>query len=229
MAQRERRIGELVLDAKPLTAIDDESKIALLANAIRAEALLPQMLSDGARAFLARLMSLRTWRGAEGLPDLSEDVLLSTLEKWLGEELGAARSRVDLLRIDTLPALQQLLDWNQQRELNRLAPTFIEAPTGSRIALDYFTDGSSPVLPVRLQEIFGWLDTPTVNDGRTAVTLHLLSPARRPVQVTQDLRSFWRTTYAEVRKEMRARYPRHSWPEDPLGADPIRGPKRRGT
>jgi ATP-dependent helicase HrpB len=227
VAQRERRIGELILDAKPLTSIDDEAKIAILANAIRAEALLPQLLSNGARAFLARVMSLRTWGRAEGFPDVSGEMLLSTLEKWLCEELGAARSRADLLRIDTVPAIQRLLDWNQQRELNRLAPTFIEAPTGSKIALEYFTDGSSPILPVRLQEIFGWLDTPTVNDGRTRVTLHLLSPARRPVQVTQDLRSFWTNTYPEVRKELRSRYPRHSWPDDPLTADPIRGPKRR--
>jgi len=129
--------------------------------------------------------------------------------------------------------LRSLLNWNQQRDLNILAPTFIEAPTGSRIALEYFADdfadGASPVLAVRLQEIFGWMDTPAVNDGRTRVTLHLLSPARRPVQVTQDLRSFWMKTYPEVRKELRARYPRHSWPDDPLTAPPSRGPNRRGT
>lgn len=228
VAQRERRIGELVLDARPLASIDDEAKVAILATAIRAEGLLPQILSDEARALAARVMSLRIWGRAEEFPDVSEETLLSSLEKWLFEELRGARSKADLLRIDAVPPILQRLDWNQQRELNRLAPTFIEAPTGSRIALQYFSDGASPVLPVRLQEIFGWLDTPTVNDGRTPVTLHLLSPARRPVQVTQDLRSFWTKTYPEVRKELRSRYPRHSWPDDPLTADPIRGPKRRG-
>ena len=133
------------------------------------------------------------------------------------------------MRIDAAAALLSRLDWNQKRALEVLAPSFIEAPTGSKIPLEYFTDGASPVLAVRLQEVFGWLDTPTVNEGRTRVTLHLLSPARRPVQVTQDLRSFWTNTYPEVRKELRSRYPRHSWPDDPLTATPMRGPKRRGT
>lgn len=229
VAQRERRVGELVLEAKPLATIPEEKRVALLADAIRAETLLPRILSDAARALQARILSLRAWGRRDDFPDVSDAALLATLAEWLGPQLATARSRADLLRLDTSAALAGLLDWNQQRALNLLAPTTIEAPTGSKIALEYVPDGASPVLPVRLQEIFGWLDTPTVNDGRTPVTLHLLSPARRPVQVTQDLRSFWRTTYAEVRKEMRARYPRHSWPEDPLSAEPIRGPRRRGT
>jgi ATP-dependent helicase HrpB len=228
MAQRERRIGELVLDAKPLAAVPDGDRLALLAGAIRSEDLLPRILSESARAIQARVLCLRAWGRAERFPDLSDAALLSTLESWLEADLLASRSRADLLRIDATPPLLAILDWSQQRELNALAPTHIEAPTGSRIELQYFADGSPPVLAVRLQEIFGWLDTPTVNDGRTRVTLHLLSPARRPVQVTQDLRSFWTSTYPEVRKELRSRYPRHSWPEDPLTAAPVRGPKRRG-
>ena len=228
-AQRETRVGELVLEAKPLSAINDEVRVRLLAEAVRSEGLLGQMLSEGARSLQARVSSLRAWGRAEAFPDLADAVLLDTLGTWLRPALLAARSRADLLRIDTAPLLNAILDWNQGQALNALAPTHIEAPTGSRIELQYFADGSSPVLAVRLQEIFGWLDTPTVNDGRTRVTLHLLSPARRPVQVTQDLRSFWTKTYPEVRKELRARYPRHSWPDDPLGATPIRGPKRRVT
>jgi ATP-dependent helicase HrpB len=228
VAQRERRIGELVLDAKPLASAPDDVHVDLIANAIRSEGLLPQMLTDSALAFQARVMSLRAWGRAELFPDLSEEALLKTLGDWLRADLIASRSRADLLRIDTGAALGALLDWNTQKALNTLAPMAIEAPTGSRIDLQYSADGAAPVLAVRLQEIFGWLDTPTVNDGRTRVTLHLLSPARRPVQVTQDLRSFWTNTYPEVRKELRARYPRHSWPEDPLTAIPIRGPKRRG-
>jgi len=228
VAQRETRVGELVLDAKPVAAIPEEARLALLAGAIRSEGLLPQILSESARALQSRVLSLRAWGRAERFPDLSDAALLSSLETWLRSDLLASRSRADLLRIDATPALLAILDWNQQRELNTLAPTYLEAPTGSRIELQYFPDGSPPVLAVRLQEIFGWLDTPTVNDGRTRVTLHLLSPARRPVQVTQDLRSFWANTYPEVRKELRARYPRHSWPDDPLTAAPVRGPKRRG-
>ena len=229
VAQREKRIGELVLDAKPLASIADEARLSLLAGAIRSEGLLPQILSDSARAIQARVLSLRAWGRAERFPDLSDATLLSTLEAWLQADLLASRSKADLLRVDTASALLAILDWSQQRELQALAPTHIEAPTGSRIELQYFDDGAPPVLAVRLQEIFGWLDTPTVNDGRTRVTLHLLSPARRPVQVTQDLRSFWTNTYPEVRRELRSRYPRHSWPDDPLTAAPIRGPKRRGT
>ena len=143
--------------------------------------------------------------------------------------LGAKQAGAADRAATATAALAAIFDWNQQRELSTLAPATIEAPTGSKIALQYFEDGSPPVLAVRLQEVFGWLDTPTVNDGRTRVTLHLLSPGRRPVQVTQDLRSFWTRTYPQVRKELRSRYPRHSWPEDPLTATPIRGPKRRST
>lgn len=229
VAQRERRIGELVLDAKPLASVPDDVKVALLAGAIRSEGLLPQILSDSARAFQSRVLSLRAWGRGEGFPDLSDAALLSTIEEWLQSDLLASRSKADLLRLDATAALTAILEWNQQRQLNALAPTHIEAPTGSRIELQYFPDGAPPVLAVRLQEIFGWLDTPTVNDGRTRVTLHLLSPARRPVQMTQDLRSFWTSTYPEVRRELRSRYPRHSWPDDPLTAQPVRGPKRRTT
>jgi ATP-dependent helicase HrpB len=227
VAQRERRIGELVLDAKPLASIPDDVKVALLLGAVRSEGLLPQLLADSARAFQARVMSVRAWGRADKFPDLSDEALLATLGEWLQSDLVVSRSRADLLRIDTAGALTAILHWNQLRELNTLAPSTIEAPTGSKIELQYFADGSSPVLAVRLQEIFGWVDTPTVNDGRTRVTLHLLSPGRRPVQVTQDLRSFWTNTYPEVKRELRARYPRHSWPDDPLTATPTRGPRRR--
>ncbi len=229
VAQRERRMGELVIDAKPLASITDEARVDLLAQAIRAEGLLPRMMSDASRALQARVMSLGAWGRADSFPDFSDDALLATISDWMSVDLGTARSRADLVRIDIAAALLSRLDWNQKRALEVLAPSFIEAPTGSKIPLEYFTDGASPVLAVRLQEVFGWLDTPTVNEGRTRVTLHLLSPARRPVQVTQDLRSFWTNTYPEVRKELRSRYPRHSWPDDPLTATPMRGPKRRGT
>lgn len=229
VAQRERRIGELVIDAKPLASIPDEARVDLLAQAIRDEGLLPRMMSEASRTLQARVRSLGVWGRADSFPDFSDDALLATISDWMSGDLGTARSRADLLRIDTAAALLSRLDWNQKRALEVLAPSFIEAPTGSKIPLEYFTDGASPVLAVRLQEVFGWLDTPTVNEGRTRVTLHLLSPARRPVQVTQDLRSFWTNTYPEVRKELRSRYPRHSWPDDPLTATPIRGPKRRGT
>ena len=119
-----------------------------------------------------------------------------------------------------------MLDWEQRRRLDQLAPTHYEAPTGSRLPIDY-TDSSSPAVSVRLQEMFGTRETPTVLGGRVALTLHLLSPAQRPVQVTRDLAGFWRSSYFDVRKDMRARYPKHEWPEDPLAALPTRRAKPR--
>jgi ATP-dependent helicase HrpB len=227
VSQRERRVGELILEAKPLAAASEEARVAILIEAIRSEDLLSRMLSEAARAFQARVLALRAWGHADRFPDLSDAALRESLIDWLGEGLRESRSRSDLLRVDTAAALSAFVGWNHGREIDTLAPPSIEAPTSSKIPVQYFPDGGSPVLAVRLQEIFGWLDTPTVNAGRTPVTLHLLSPARRPVQVTQDLRSFWTNTYPEVRKELRSRYPRHSWPDDPLTAMPVRGPKRR--
>jgi len=227
VARREHRVGELIVESQPLAEVPEATRIGILAETIRSEGLLPRLFDPAGRNLRARLGSLRSWGRGQGLPDVSEAVLGASLEEWLGPELSTARSREDLLRIDAGAALARRLDHAAGRTLETLAPVFIEAPTGSRIALEYREDGSAPVMAVRLQEIFGWLDTPTVNDGRTRVTLHLLSPARRPVQVTQDLRSFWINTYPEVRKELRARYPRHSWPDDPLTASPVRGPKRR--
>jgi ATP-dependent helicase HrpB len=122
-------------------------------------------------------------------------------------------------------ALLQRLDRSARAELDRLAPTHLEVPSGSRVAVDYAED--PPVLSVRLQELFGLRETPSVAGGRVPVVLHLLSPAGRPVQVTRDLANFWRTTYFDVRKDLRGRYPRHPWPEDPLAAPPTRRVKPR--
>lgn len=126
-----------------------------------------------------------------------------------------------LQRLDLAAALQALLDHRQRARLNELAPTYLQVPSGSRLRLRY-TPGESPVLAVKLQELFGLADTPRIADGRIAVTLHLLSPAQRPIQVTQDLRGFWERTYAEVKKELKGRYPKHPWPDDPWTATPTR-------
>jgi ATP-dependent helicase HrpB len=125
-------------------------------------------------------------------------------------------------------ALLAIVGWQRRADIDRLAPTHVEVPSGSRVAIDY-ADPAAPVLAVRLQEMFGAADTPRIADGRVALTLHLLSPARRPVQVTRDLASFWRTTYFEVRKDLRGRYPKHFWPDDPLTAQATRRVRRRGT
>jgi ATP-dependent helicase HrpB len=153
--------------------------------------------------------------------------LLATVETWLGASLDKVRRREDFAKLDVLELLRSMLTWKQLQRLDALAPVSVTVPTGSNIRLDYSMDGRPPVLAVRLQEMFGLLDTPTINEGRLQVLLHLLSPGYKPVQVTQDLRSFWKNGYPEVRKELRLRYPRHSWPEDPWTAEAIRGAKPR--
>ena len=140
--------------------------------------------------------------------------------------MRGVRRLADLQRIDLASALISTLPWKARARLELLAPTHLEVPSGSRIRIDY-GDAASPVLAVRLQEVFGLTETPRVGDGRVALTLHLLSPAHRPVQVTKDLANFWRTTYFDVRRDLKGRYPRHPWPDDPLTAPPTRRAKPR--
>ena len=152
---------------------------------------------------------------------LSDAALLETLGEWLAPHVRGARSLDDLGRIDLAGALLSQLPWDRRALLDDLAPTHITVPSGSRIAIDY-ADASAPVLAVRLQEMFGLADTPRIARGAVPLTVHLLSPAQRPVQVTRDLAGFWRTSYFDVRKELRGRYPKHHWPDDPMTATPTR-------
>ncbi len=161
-------------------------------------------------------------------PDVSDDALLATLDDWLAPHLDGMRKFAELERVDWSEALLGLLGWERRATLDRLAPTHLEVPSGSRVALDY-SDPAAPVLAVKLQEVFGWTSTPMLLDGRVPLTMHLLSPAQRPVQVTRDLAGFWKNSYFEVRKELRGRYPRHPWPDDPLTAEATRRAKPRGT
>ncbi|MBB6017717.1 ATP-dependent helicase HrpB [Deinococcus radiopugnans] len=229
LAQRERRVGALILETRPLKDLPAELRVAALAGAIRAEGLHLLTFSREAEALRARVQSLRHWHPEADWPDLSDAALLDTLEGWLGPVLGTARTRDDLGRLNLLPALEALLPWPLPQQLGDLAPTHLTVPTGNRIRLEYRADGSPPILAVKLQELFGLEQTPAVNGGRTPVLLHLLSPAGRPVQVTQDLRSFWNSSYFEVRKDLRGRYPKHPWPDDPWTHAPMKGTKRRGV
>src|SRR5262249_26303760 len=147
-------------------------------------------------------------------PDVSDEALLVQAPRWLGPELAKARRRDDLRRTDLAAALRRLLPWQQAARLDRLAPERLAVPSGARLRVDY-ADPDAPLLAVKVQEAFGWPAAPTVADGRVPVILHLLSPAGRPVAVTSDLASFWRTGYPQVRAELRGRYPRHAWPEKP--------------
>ena len=159
-------------------------------------------------------------------PDVSDATLTVTLDQWLPPYLDGVTRRAHLVRLDLLAILSAHLGWKQGQQLDSDAPTHLSVPSGSHLRLDY-KPGESPVLAVKLQEMFGLADTPRVARGRVAVTLHLLSPARRPIQVTQDLRGFWERTYVQVRKELKGRYPKHPWPEDPWNAVPTARAKRR--
>ncbi|MDX5480115.1 MAG: ATP-dependent helicase HrpB [Hymenobacteraceae bacterium] len=159
-------------------------------------------------------------------PDASDQALENSMDVWLAPHLTGLRSLDQVARLDFNEILLSGLSWEQRQQMDRLAPTHLQVPSGSRIALDY-SDNTTPVLAVRLQEVFGMLDTPTIGGGKVPLLLHLLSPASRPVQVTRDLRSFWSSGYFDVRKDLRGRYPKHHWPDDPLSAVPTRGTKKR--
>ena len=229
-ARRQRRLGALVLEDRQLARPDPERVRAALLEGIRQAG--PGCLpwQERHRQWRARVALLRRVLG-EDWPDVSDAGLMSSLEDWLGPWLDGMTRLAHLARIDLDAALRARLDWGRLQELDRLAPTHLEVPSGSRIALDYgpVMDGEGlPVLAVKLQELFGLLETPRIAHGRVPVMIHMLSPAQRPVAVTQDLASFWRGPYQDVRKDLRGRYPRHPWPEDPLTATPTRRTKRAG-
>jgi ATP-dependent helicase HrpB len=226
IARREERFGALVLDNKPLTKADPEKIRAAMLEGIRRLGIEALPWTREAREWQTRVLSLRYWLPAEGWPDVSDMALRDTLDDWLGPYLDGVTRRDHLPRLDLSAILKNLLGWEQGRRLEEEAPTHLEVPSGSRVQLDYIP-GESPVLKVKLQEMFGLADTPRVAGGKVPVTLHLLSPAQRPIQVTQDLRGFWERTYPEVKKELKGRYPRHPWPDDPWSATPTRRATRR--
>jgi ATP-dependent helicase HrpB len=219
IANRELRLGALVLEARPAPP-DPAATVAAMAAGIKELGIAALPWTDQARGIQARVAFLRRLE-PERWPDLSDTALAVDPLEWLGERLAGVTRRAHLARLDLAAALLDRLDWRQRRELDRLAPTHVAVPSGRQAALDY--GGETPALAIKLQEMFGAGAGPSVADGRVAVQLQLLSPAGRPVQVTQDLAGFWRNGYAAVRAELRGRYPRHPWPEDPLTAPPRRG------
>jgi ATP-dependent helicase HrpB len=178
------------------------------------------------RQFQGRVAFMRSIFPEESWSDLSDEYLLSVPEDWLLPCLGGIRNAQGVAGIDLLHALRSQVSWKQLRLLDERAPTHIIVPSGYRVALDY-TSGDIPVLAVKLQEMFGLADTPTIAAGRVKVLLHLLSPARRPVQITRDLKGFWDGSYQQVKKEMKGRYPKHPWPDDPWNTAPTRRAKAR--
>lgn len=224
-ARRQRRLGAMVLADSALPNPDPAAVATTLLEGVRRLGLDALPWRDGAVALRRRVGFARALEG-EAWPDWSDAALMETLEQWLGPHLSGLRRRGDLDRLDLAQILA--LDWEQQRALDALAPTTIPIPSGRRAALDY-ADPAQPVLAVKLQEMFGQAETPRVGGGRVPVAIHLLSPAGRPLQVTRDLAGFWAGSYAEVRKDMRGRYPRHPWPDDPLAAPATARAKPRGT
>jgi ATP-dependent helicase HrpB len=227
VAREEFKLGDITVSSKPITALSEEQRTSVLLDAMRIEGLSVLSFTEEVQQWRARLSSLSKWRPEEGWPDLSDAALLETVDEWLSPWLSGIKRRDDFRKLDLGMILNAILPWELQQKLDKLAPASIPVPSGSLILLAYSTEGNPPVLAVRLQEMFGLLDTPLVNEGRNKVMLHLLSPGYKPVQVTQDLKSFWQNTYPEVRKELRVRYQKHHWPEDPWTAEAVRGAKKR--
>jgi ATP-dependent helicase HrpB len=220
-----RRFGAILFSEK-LVTLRPEEVVTALCSGVRRLGLERLSWSRAAQQLRGRVSFVSTLPGESGWPDFSDAALLATLEDWLGPFLIHCRSRADLERCDPLPALAALLDWQQQRRLDELVPEKLVVPSGSILPLDYPLDGA-PHLEVKLQELFGLGENPRIGGQRVAIVLHLLSPARRPLAVTRDLRNFWDQVYPEVKKEMRGRYPKHPWPDDPWSAVATRHTKKR--
>ncbi len=227
VGRRVRGFGALVLEESALPRPSPEAAAEVLLQEIRRKG--PELLpwSPASRQWQARVELLRRQQPG-AWPDVGDRALADSLERWLAPYLAGCWGLDDVNRLPLQTILQELLDHGQRRDLERLAPAFWPLPSGSRARIDYLA-GDSPVLAVRLQELFGCRETPAIVNGRLPLVLHLLSPAGRPVQVTRDLAGFWAGSYAEVRKDMRGRYPKHRWPENPLQAEPGRHTRRRPT
>ncbi len=232
VGERVSRFDGIVLDARPTGRVDPAHAARALTEAVADLGLDVLPWRDGLRQWRARVQALRAWMPELGLPEMTDAALLATREDWLRPAF-AGLSRLDALDADTFAAaLQGRVDWTARSHLERHAPVRLTVPSGQARAVEYAieADGTPapPVLAVKLQELFGLADTPTIADGRVPVVLHLLSPAGRPLQVTRDLSGFWTRTYPDVRKEMKGRYPRHPWPEDPWNAPATHRAKPRG-
>ena len=230
IARRTVELDALVLEEKPLPEIPVEAARAAMLTGVRELGIDALSWTREARDLQARLEFVRQLQLPAGSraawPAVSDAELAASVETWLAPWLDGITRKDHLARLSLVDALRALLTWEQQRELDSLAPTHLQVPTGSQIRIDYL-DPSAPSISVRLQEVFGLDATPRIGGGRIPVTFKLLSPAQRPVQVTRDLASFWRGSYADVRKDMRGRYPKHYWPENPLEAQPTRGVRRK--
>ncbi|WP_138751485.1 ATP-dependent helicase HrpB [Paenibacillus sinopodophylli] len=223
-ARKRVRIGVLILKETITQKPDDEKVADVLLAAIRQAGFAMLPMSKQAQQLKARMLLMS--RAGTDWPDGNDEALLETAGEWLRPHILGMKSRSDMQRLPMLQLLESKLTWQQKQELDEQIPTHIVVPSGSRIPVDY-SDPEQPVLAVRLQELFGLKETPRLARGRLAVTLHLLSPSQRPVQVTRDLKSFWENAYFEVKKDLKGRYPKHYWPDDPYAAAPTNRTKPR--
>ena len=239
VAERVQRFDGIVLDARPAGRVDPAQAAQALTDAVRTLGIDALPWRESLAQWRARARCLRAWMPELGLPDLSDEALLATLDAWLRPAF-VGKTRLDALSEDELSEALKSgvgtsgIDWATRQRIDALAPTRIVVPSGMERGIEYAYDTATdapqpPVLAVKLQELFGLADTPRVADGRVPLTLHLLSPGGRPLQITQDLRSFWERTYPEVKKEMKGRYPKHPWPDDPWSAKATHRAKPRGT
>lgn len=225
IARRLERLGSIQLSAETVVPTAAQAVPALV-GALRASGLTLLSMNEALRQLQGRLMLVRSAFPEREWPDVSDAALCDTLEEWLAPHLEGVTSAKRVAQLDIADILRRSLDYRQQRELDELAPTHLSVPSGSKVRIDY--SGEIPVLAVKLQELFGLAVGPMVCGGRIPVLLHLLSPAGRPIQVTRDLRGFWDGSYQQVKKELKGRYPRHPWPDDPWSAAPTRRLKPKG-
>jgi ATP-dependent helicase HrpB len=223
-AKRVRRLGALILEERALTDANPEAIADAMVKGVGEMGLGCLPWTDGASSFRAQAAFISRHFPEEAWPDLSDDALLRELDQWLKPYLSGISRKSHLNRLDMLAIMRGLVPHNLQRQMDVLAPRRIEVPSGSHVAIDYDTEGD-PVIRVRLQEMFGLAKTPSVAKGRAQLRIELLSPAGRPLAVTKSLETFWTNGYPDVRADMRGRYPKHSWPEDPLTAAAVK-PRR---
>lgn len=227
VALEELRIGTITLQSRQIENVDESLRVAAICRALKKEGRNLLDWNDDAVQWQNRILSLQKWNGNGDWPAADTDSLLQSADSWLAPYLGHVRKADELKKVNLKQALQYSLSTEQQALLTKLAPERLLVPSGSHVTIKYLTGGEKPELAVRLQEMFGLADTPRVNNGKIPVVIHLLSPGFKPVQVTSDLPSFWNNAYFEVKKELKRRYPKHVWPDDPWTEPAISGARKR--
>ncbi|TFV97700.1 ATP-dependent helicase HrpB [Algoriphagus kandeliae] len=227
IAHSEVRIGAIILGTRPLNPIPKELAKKAIIEAIEDDGELLLDWNEEVMQLLYRVQSLKSWNSDQNWPDWSVKKLCKKASEWLDPYLGSISKNEDLKKLNLVQILTHSLDFEHQQLLIELAPDRIEVPSGSKIKIQYRPDGEFPILSVRLQELFGLIDTPRINHGKIPLIIEMLSPGFKPVQVTQDLKSFWSNGYFEVKKELKRRYPKHFWPDNPLESEAVRGVKKK--